>query len=195
MKTKYIRRWIAAFLMCLMCSLSASAQTDAPVLDSGNTAWMITATILVLLMSIPGIALFYGGLVRQKNILSVIMQTLFIVAAVSIIWIVFGYSWAFDTSFAEQGHPLAAVIGGFDKAFLDGIGTRHPDYREHSRVDLCHVPVYVCPDHAGADPRCVCRKNQVFGLHRVHSPVGGTGLSAYGPLGMGRRFPAADGSH
>ena len=122
MKTKYIRRWIAAFLMCLMCSLSASAQTDAPVLDSGNTAWMITATILVLLMSIPGIALFYGGLVRQKNILSVIMQTLFIVAAVSIIWIVFGYSWAFDTSFAEQGHPLAAVIGGFDKAFLDGIG-------------------------------------------------------------------------
>lgn len=122
MKTKYIRRWIAAFLMCLMCSLSASAQTDAPVLDSGNTAWMISATILVLLMSIPGIALFYGGLVRQKNILSVIMQTLFIVAAVSIIWIVFGYSWAFDTSFAEQGHPLAAVIGGFDKAFLDGIG-------------------------------------------------------------------------
>ena len=52
---------------------------DMPALDSGNTAWILTSSILVLLMSIPGIALFYGGLVRQKNVLSVIMQTLFIV--------------------------------------------------------------------------------------------------------------------
>ena len=66
-------------------------------LDTGNTAWMIMATILVLLMSIPGIALFYGGLVRQKNILSILMQTVFIVAVVSLIWVAFGYSWAFST--------------------------------------------------------------------------------------------------
>lgn len=90
-------------------------------LDSGNTAWIMTATILVLLMSIPGIALFYGGLVRQKNILSIIMQTLFIVGVVSILWVAFGYSWAFGTGFMNSGNPLGTVIGGFDKAFLHGI--------------------------------------------------------------------------
>ena len=58
-----------------------------PVLNTGNTAWMIMATILVLLMSIPGIALFYGGLVRQKNVLSVIMQTMLIVGVVSLLWV------------------------------------------------------------------------------------------------------------
>ena len=60
-------------------------------LDTGNTAWMIVATILVLMMSIPGIALFYGGLVRQKNVLSVIMQTMLIVGVVSLIWVAIGY--------------------------------------------------------------------------------------------------------
>ena len=91
-------------------------------LDTGNTAWMIMATILVLLMSIPGIALFYGGLVRQKNILSILMQTVFIVAVVSLIWVAFGYSWAFSTEYADSGNSLACVIGGFDKCFLHGIG-------------------------------------------------------------------------
>ena len=81
---------------------SAAVIVEEPVLDSGNTAWIITATILVLLMSIPGIALFYGGLVRQKNILSIIMQTLFIVGVVSILWVAFGYSWAFGTDFMES---------------------------------------------------------------------------------------------
>ena len=95
---------------------------DTHILDSGNTAWIMISSILVLLMSIPGIALFYGGLVRQKNVLSVIMQTLFLVAVVSILWVAFGYSWAFGTGFAESGNPLGAVIGGFDKAFLRGIG-------------------------------------------------------------------------
>ena len=91
------------------------------LLDTGNTAWLIVATILVLLMTIPGIALFYGGLVRQKNVLSIVMQSLLIVAAVSIIWVAFGYSFVFGTSLAESGSPLGAVIGGFDKVFLRGI--------------------------------------------------------------------------
>ena len=68
------------------------------------------------------IALFYGGLVRQKNILSILMQTVFIVAVVSLIWVAFGYSWAFSTEYADSGNPLACVIGGFDKCFLHGIG-------------------------------------------------------------------------
>lgn len=90
-------------------------------IDTGNTAWMIVATILVLLMTIPGIALFYGGLVRQKNVLSIIMQSLLIVAVVSIIWIAFGYSFVFGTDLAESKNPLGAIIGGFDKMFLHGI--------------------------------------------------------------------------
>ena len=94
---------------------------DDMILDSGNTAWVLISTILVLLMSIPGIALFYGGLVRRKNVLSVIMQTIFLVSVVSVLWVAFGYSWAFDTSFAESGNPLGAFIGGFDKMFLHGI--------------------------------------------------------------------------
>ena len=94
-----------------------------PTLDTGNTAWMMMSTILVLLMSIPGIALFYGGLVRQKNVLSIVMQTMLIVGAVSILWVTFGYSWAFDTSYEAEGSALAGIIGGWNKAFLHGITT------------------------------------------------------------------------
>lgn len=88
-------------------------------LNSGNTAWIIMATILVLLMTIPGIALFYGGLVRRKNMLSVIMQSLTIVAVISLIWVVFGYSFAFGSGF--DGNLFKYGIGGFDKVFLRGI--------------------------------------------------------------------------
>lgn len=109
-----------AFSSSVYAQDAVSAQAEATV-DTGNTAWIMTSSILVLLMSIPGIALFYGGLVRRKNVLSVIMQTLFIVAVVSVLWVAFGYSWAFDTSYAESGNPLGAVIGGFGKAFLHGI--------------------------------------------------------------------------
>ena len=94
-------------------------------LDTGNTAWMIVATILVLMMSIPGIALFYGGLVRQKNVLSVIMQTMLIVGVVSLIWVAIGYSWAFGTGFKESGSCLWFFMGGLDKAFMHGITTRN----------------------------------------------------------------------
>ena len=95
--------------------------TTTLLLDTGNTAWLIVATILVLLMTIPGIALFYGGLVRQKNVLSIVMQSLLIVSAVSIIWVAFGYSFVFGTSLVESGSPLGAIIGGFDKVFLHSI--------------------------------------------------------------------------
>ena len=97
--------------------------TATPTLDTGNTAWMMMSTILVLLMSIPGIALFYGGLVRQKNVLSIVMQTMLIVGAVSIIWVAFGYSWAFDDSYKASSSPLFFVMGGWGKAFLHGVTT------------------------------------------------------------------------
>ena len=98
---------------------SAALGEGAATLDSGNTAWMIVATILVLLMTIPGLALFYGGLVRAKNILSVIMQCMVCVCAITIIWVAFGYSWVFGTGF--EGSGAFEFIGGFDKLFLYGI--------------------------------------------------------------------------
>lgn len=93
--------------------------TTAIPLNSGNTAWLIMATVLVLMMTIPGIALFYGGLVRRKNMLSVIMQSLSIVAVISIIWVIFGYSLAFGSGF--DGNLFRYGIGGFDKLMLKGI--------------------------------------------------------------------------
>ena len=117
------RRAAVTALTALLSTTAALAGTAEPVLDSGNTAWIIVATVLVLLMSIPGIALFYGGLVRQKNVLSVLMQTMLIVGVVSILWVAIGYTWAFGTGFKDSGSPLFAVMGGFDKAFLSGITT------------------------------------------------------------------------
>ena len=87
------------------------------ILDSGHTAWMIVATLLVFMMTIPGIALFYGGLVRQKNMLSLVMQSLAIAGVVSILWVAFGYSLAFGTGYEGSGF-FKYGIGGFDKVML-----------------------------------------------------------------------------
>lgn len=106
-----------------MSFAQGASQNAVATINSGNTAWIIMATILVMLMTIPGLALFYGGLVRQKNVLSIIMQCLVCVAVISILWVSFGYSWVFGTGFKESGSPLAFFIGGFDKIFLHGITT------------------------------------------------------------------------
>ena len=91
-----------------------AASAAAPAFDSGNVAWMLTSTLLVLLMVVPGLALFYGGMVRAKNVLSVLMQVLVVFSAVVILWVCYGYSAAFT-----DGN---AFFGSFtDKAFLKGI--------------------------------------------------------------------------
>jgi Amt family ammonium transporter len=97
--------------------LPFAAQAGSPGLDTGDTAWLITATALVLFMTLPGLAAFYGGLVRSRNVLSVLMQCVSITCIVSLLWIVVGYSLAFGDGGAAQ-----PFIGGFDKAFLAGIG-------------------------------------------------------------------------
>jgi Amt family ammonium transporter len=90
--------------------------------DSGDTAWMIMATALVLLMTIPGLALFYAGMVRVKNALSVLMQCFAITALVSVLWMIYGYSLAFDTTGMTGGEVnLHSFIGGFGKAFMSGV--------------------------------------------------------------------------
>ena len=97
---------------------AAEAATEAVVatINKGDTAWMMVATLLVLFMILPGLALFYGGLVRTKNMLSVLMQCTLISAVVMIIWVLYGYSFAF-------GGSTSAFFGGFGKIFLSGVST------------------------------------------------------------------------
>ncbi len=114
-------------LLCLL--FLALALAPSPLLaqdggiDHGDTAWILVATALVLFMNIPGLALFYGGLVRPRNVLSVLMQCLALTAVISVVWLVVGYSLAFDdTGMAAGETGLHSFIGGFGKAFLSGVG-------------------------------------------------------------------------
>ncbi len=85
--------------------------------DTGDTAWMLTSTALVLFMTLPGLALFYSGLVRSRNVLSVLMQCFAIACMASVVWVLFGYSL-----FATDGGNANALLGGFEKTFLSGVG-------------------------------------------------------------------------
>ena len=108
-----------------------------PVPNKGDTAWMLISTALVLMMSVPGLALFYGGLVRSKNMLSVLSQVFMIVALVSIIWCVYGYSLAFTSG---PDGLLGSFIGGFDRVFLKGLT---PDSTAATFSNGVVIPEYV----------------------------------------------------
>ena len=111
-----------AGLGALLSLVPGFAMADEAVLNSGDTAWMLVATVLVLFMTIPGLALFYGGMVRSKNVLSVLMQCFAITGLISVLWVLYGYSLAFDTTGMEQGVVnLNSFVGGFAKAFLSGL--------------------------------------------------------------------------
>jgi len=112
-----------AALATLLFAGAARAQDAAPTADSGDTAWILTSTALVLFMTIPGLSLFYGGLVRTRNVLSVLMQCFVLVCLVTLLWLVYGYSVAFGTSGMEAGAiTLHSFVGSLDKAFLAGVG-------------------------------------------------------------------------
>lgn len=148
MKTLSIKT-IGLILLVFFCTVGVSAQdsiaasdsikatteaTIAPItpsVDSGDTAWLIVAAAFVLMMTIPGLALFYGGLVRRKNVLNVLMQCFIITAVITIEWVVIGYSMSFGSS---EG-ILKPFIGGFDWAFLKGINVSDlsPYFISHSQ--------------------------------------------------------------
>jgi Amt family ammonium transporter len=96
---------------------AAASPIPAATVNKGDTAWMLVSSLLVLMMSVPGLALFYGGLVRTKNMLSVLTQVLMIVCMVAVIWVTYGYSMAFTSG---SGFT-ASLVGGFSKAFLMGV--------------------------------------------------------------------------
>ncbi len=101
-------------VLVLAAPIAAAAQDEAAI-DTGDNAWMLVCSALVLMMTGPGLALFYGGLVRKKNVLSTMMQSLAMMGLMTVIWAVYGYSLAFA--------PGNAFIGGFDHVFLNGVGT------------------------------------------------------------------------
>lgn len=117
------RHGLAAAMAGLLLPCVAVAQDEAAsTLNSGDTAWMLTSTALVLFMTIPGLALFYSGMVRSKNLLSVMMQCFAITALITVLWALYGYSLAFDTTGMEQGVVnFNSFVGGFGKAFLNGL--------------------------------------------------------------------------
>lgn len=120
-------------ILILLCGLTAPpllAETGAPAteavaapaLNSGNTAWMLAATALVLFMTLPGLALFYAGLVRSKNVLTVLVQCFALASIITVLWVLFGYSVAFDTTGMKEGVTnWNSFFGGFGKALLDGL--------------------------------------------------------------------------
>ena len=129
---------IMALFAWLMVEPALAQAPTPPTPNKGDTAWMLTATVLVLLMTIPGLALFYGGLVRTKNMLSMLMQVFYTVCAVCIIWVLYGYSMAFT-----EGSIYNSLFGSFSKAFLAGVT---PESTVETFTQGVVIPeyVYIC---------------------------------------------------
>ena len=149
--------------------LAATAAYAEPTVNKGDNAWMLTSTVLVLLMTIPGLALFYGGLVRSKNMLSVLMQVFYTVCIVTILWALYGYSLAFTGG--------SDFIGGFSKAFMAGVTTDSEGgdlhrRRQHLGAGLLLLPDDLRGDHAGADRRRLRRAHEVRSGRAVRPALG-----------------------
>src|SRR3981189_441097 len=109
---------LVAMLLAMPTAWSETAPTEPTLISvdkisAGDTAWMLTSTALVLMMSIPGLALFYGGMVRKKNVLATVMQSLAVTCLISILWLIVGYSLAFTSG--------STIIGGLSRVFMRGL--------------------------------------------------------------------------
>ncbi|MFY9700156.1 MAG: ammonium transporter [Rhodoplanes sp.] len=127
------RAGLAALALAMLAATPALA--DAPVINKGDNAWMLTSSVLVLLMTIPGLALFYGGLVRTKNMLSVLAHVFYTVCIVTVVWMIYGYSLTFT-----GGSPF---IGGFSKLFLSGVTADSAAATFSAGVNISEL-VYMC---------------------------------------------------
>ena len=136
--------------------IDALTQAVKTAQSAGDNAWMLTSAALVLLMTGPGLALFYGGLVRKKNILGTMMQSFAMMGLITILWPIVGYSLAF-------GHGSTPFIGGFEHVFP---ARRRPRAQSrlrhnHSRADLHGLPAHVRHHHSGAHHRSFRRAHEV----------------------------------
>ena len=124
----------------------AAPAAPAPVPNKGDTAWLLICTALVIMMTVPALGLFYGGLVRSKNMLSVLMQCLVVFSLIMVLWAIYGYSIAFT----EGG----AFFGGFDRLFLAGmtpdsvVATFSKGDRKSTRLNSSHIPLSRMPSSA-----------------------------------------------
>jgi len=126
--------------------LARLEQQAADAKSSADNAWMLTSAALVLMMTGPGLALFYGGLVRKKNVLATMMQSFALMAVITVLWGVFSYSLSFGSG--------NSFIGGLHHLFLRGVGAApDADYAATSGADLHDLPVDVRHHHSGADCR------------------------------------------
>lgn len=117
-----LKKHIGVLLLSLLLLPASVMAQGSGKIDSGDTAWMIVATALVLFMTIPGLSLFYAGLVRKKNVLSILVQCFAITCMMSILWVFYGYSLAFNnTGMVEGTLNLHSFVGGFGNVFLSGI--------------------------------------------------------------------------
>ena len=116
---RWLSRGIGPMVLAWAAVLGSTgtALAEEAKLDSGDTAWMLTSTALVLMMTIPGVALFYGGMVRKKNVLATVMQSFAVTCLMTVLWMIIGYSLAFG-----DGGDMNAYIGGMDKLLLRGMG-------------------------------------------------------------------------
>jgi hypothetical protein len=154
-------------------------------LNGADTAWMMTATALVLLMTLPGIALFYGGMVRKKSVINTMASVVAIAAVVTLLWFAFGYSLAFT--------PGNGWIGGTSRFWFEGLsylkdageGVGQPHRPEHSGIGVLNVPADLCHHHAGTDCWCVRGADEVFGDAVVHRALVPAGVRTCGALGLG----------
>ncbi len=163
--------------------ITALQQAVQNAQSAGDNAWMLTSAALVLLMTGPGLALFYGGLVRRKNILGTMMQSFAMMALVTILWAIAGYSLAF-------GHGNL-FIGGFEHFFLRGVSlSPNPGLRRHnSRADVHDLPAHVRHHYARADYRRICRADEVQRDGVVSVLVVALRVLPDGTHGMGSRRP------
>ncbi len=157
-------------------------------IDSGDTAWMLTSAALVLMMTAPGLALFYGGLVRSKNVLNLLMQSFIMIALISVQWVLWGYSLAF-------GPDHAHVVR---RTRLAGSPRRRPRTERrlrghHPAPGLHDLPVHVRHHHPGAHHRRVRRAHEVQRVPDLLAPVGDPGLRPAGAHGVGHGRAARQG--
>src|SRR6267154_2176524 len=110
----------------------AAAAPPAPMINAGDTAWMLTSTALVLMMTIPGLALFYGGMVRKKNVLATLMQSFAITCVVTLLWWLIGYSWAFTPG-------SSAYLGGMSRFLMNGMTVM----KDANKVTVSHLALTI----------------------------------------------------
>ena len=148
-------------------------------MNQADTAFVLVSAALVMLMT-PGLALFYGGMVRSKNILATLMENFILLGVVGVLWALWGYSLAFGP---DVGH----FIGNLDYLGLMGVGAE--PFKAYSETipasDLHDLPGHVRHHHAGPDHRRLCRAHEVQHFSGVHGPLGHHRLLSGGPLGLG----------